>query len=58
MGYNSAEITIPLKLDNHGGLEQQRDKDAVDDLKRRIEHLIATHQHFQRIAILGVEGGW
>lgn len=58
MGYDSAEIRIPLRLDNHGGPEQKRDREAVARLKEEIEELIRNDCDFEQIAILGVEGGW
>ena len=56
MGYNTAEIRIPLRLDNHGGPEQAADRQAADDLRTRIEQVIADDSRFQRIARIGVEG--
>lgn len=58
MGYNSGDIRIPLRLDNHGGDEQRRDREAVEDLKSEIAALIASDPAYQRIALLGIEGGY
>lgn len=56
MGYNAAELRIPLRLDNHLGPETERDKQAADDLRMEIEALIASTPEYERIAILGVSG--
>lgn len=58
MGYTSSELRIPLRLDNHGGEEQARDRQAVDALKEEIAELIRGNPDFEQIAVLGVEGGW
>lgn len=56
MGYNPAEISVPLRLDNHLGPETERDKQAANDLRMEIEALIKSTPEYERIAILGVEG--
>jgi hypothetical protein len=56
MGYNTATIRIPLRLDNHGGIHQREDREAADDLAFDIRELIKENPHYERIAILGVEG--
>lgn len=56
MGYNAAELRIPLRLDNHLGPETQRDKEAAESLRMEIEALIESVPAYQRIAIIGVSG--
>jgi hypothetical protein len=56
MGYTTATIRIPLRLDNHGGEAQEQDREAADDLVFDIRQLIQADEGYQRIAILGVEG--
>jgi hypothetical protein len=56
MGYTTATIRIPLRLDNHGGPEQEQDREAAEDLLFDIRELIKSDEGYQRIAIIGVEG--
>jgi hypothetical protein len=56
MGYDTATLRIPLRLDNHLGPETQRDRDAMDLLRHEIQSLIDSDPEYSRIAILGVEG--
>jgi hypothetical protein len=56
MGYNTATIRIPLRLDNHGGESQRRDQEAAEHLARDIQRLIECRDAYKRIVILGVEG--
>lgn len=56
MGYNTATLRVPLRLDNHGGEAQERDREAADDLAFDIRELIKENPRYERIAILGVEG--
>lgn len=58
MGYDSGDLRIPLRLDNHGGEQQERDREAVDRLKTEIQNLIDGRPSYRRICVLGVEGGW
>ena len=57
MGYSANELRIYLRLDSHGGSEQERDQQAAEALKEEIAGLILSKQDYARIAILGVEGG-
>lgn len=56
MGYDTATIRIPLRLDNHGGPEQEQDREAAEDLLFDIRERIKEVPAYERIAIIGVEG--
>ena len=56
MGYTTAEIRIPLRLDNHNGEEQVRDRQEAANLAAEIRALVARVPAYERIAIIGVEG--
>jgi hypothetical protein len=56
MGYDTSHLSIPLRLDSHGGSEQREDKQAALDLKARIEEVIRDDARFARIARIGVDG--
>lgn len=58
MGYNTGELSIYLRLDNHLGPETERDKRAAENLKLAIQELIDSDLDYRRIAVLGVEGGY
>jgi len=58
MGYTSGELNIPLILDNHLGEQHWRDREAADQLKHEIQMLIESNPAYERIACIGVSGGY
>lgn len=58
MGSNYCEIRVPLRISNHNSEQDDLDRAAVDALKRDIQAIIDSEPAYQRIATIGVEGGW
>lgn len=58
MGYNTGELRVYLRLDNHLGEQTQIDRRAAENLKLAIEELIDSDLDYRNIAPLGVEGGY
>lgn len=56
MGYDTAKIVIPLRLDCHGGPEQRRDRQEAENLAVEIQALINRVEGYRRIATIGVNG--
>lgn len=54
MGYDTDELRIPLRLDNHLDERTWRDRSAAEELKEQIESLILSNPDYARIATIGV----